>query len=88
MSKTVNLGAPYVHRITLRLTEEQQQFLIRISGMLGVSPSDYLRMSINTAMVGMKKYDDRLEEAYGAILGKEEVGMSDENVKADSNDIV
>ena len=88
MSKVVNLGAPYVHRITLRLTEEQQNFLVRISELLGVSPSDYLRMSINTAMVSMKKYDDKLDEAVNMLVGEDKVGMSDENVKTDSNNLV
>ena len=80
----MNLGSNYNHRITLRLNEEQYEFIIKVSSILGVSPSDYLRMSINSGMVASRKDLDVI--ANGEIL-KGMVG-TDENVKADSNNIV
>lgn len=80
----MNLGSNYNHRITLRLNEEQYDFIIKVSSILGVSPSDYLRMSINSGMVASRKDLDVI--ANGEIL-KGMVG-TDENVKADSNNIV
>ena len=37
-------------RITLRVTEDQMAFLREQTGVLGISPSDYLRMVINATM--------------------------------------
>ena len=47
---TVNYGDKYVHRVTLRLSDDQYHWLIGISKILGVTPSEYMRMSINTGM--------------------------------------
>lgn len=80
----VNLGSNYNHRITLRLNEEQYEFIIKVASILGVSPSDYLRMSINSGMIATKKDIDTI--ADGNVL-KGMVG-TDENVKTDINDIV
>lgn len=82
--KTVNLGDKYTHRVTLRINEEQYEFLIKVSSILGVSPSDYLRMTVNSSMVAMKNSIDDLSN--GNIL-KGKVGTN-ENVKTDSDDIV
>ena len=82
----MNLGTNYTHRVTLRLNDEQYDFIIKISAMLGVSPSDYLRMAINTGMVTMpKNIDETTEELSNKMKGL--VGTN-ENVKADSNNIV
>lgn len=72
-----NLGDKYTHRVTLRLNDEQYKFLIDVSEILGVSPSDYLRMSVNTGMVASKKNWDEVKG----------VGTN-ENVKTDSNNII
>ena len=37
-------------RITLRLTDEQFQFIRVQTDMLGITPSDYLRMVVNSLM--------------------------------------
>lgn len=79
--KYMNLGSNFNHRVTLRLNDEQYSFLISVSEMLGVSPSDYLRMSVNTGMVAMKN------TTYSETMQKGMVGTH-ENVKTDSNDIV
>lgn len=41
-------------RFTLRLTEEQSEFLISTAEMMGVSPSDVLRMTVNSMMYASK----------------------------------
>lgn len=81
----VNLGSNYTHRITLRLNDEQYDFIIKVANLLGVSPSDYVRMSINTGMVAMKNDISELNE--GNIITKGLVGMN-EDVKTDSDNIV
>lgn len=82
--KTVNMGDKYTHRITLRLNEEQYNFLIKISSILGVSPSDYMRMVVNSGMVTTKSNIDDLTN--GNLL-KGMVGTN-ENVKTNSDDIL
>lgn len=47
------------HRITLRLNEQQFDFVTATAEMLGVSPSDFLRMVINTALTTNKKLGER-----------------------------
>lgn len=73
---TVNYGTPYNHRMTLRLNDEQYNFILECAKLLGVSPSDYIRMSVNAGMVQVKE-----------LQKKGEVGTN-ENVKTDSNNIV
>ena len=77
MAKTTNLGDPYNHRLTLRLSDKQMNFLKDLSDIMGVSPSEYLRMTINTAAVSMSQ---KIE-----MMKKGEVGMH-EDVKTDNND--
>jgi hypothetical protein len=67
------------HRITLRLTDEQFDFVKLNSDTLGVSPSDFLRMVINTARVTTTKAIQDL---------KKEGGLGRENDKANIDDIV
>lgn len=54
-----------IHRITLRLTDEQFQFITANSEMLGVSPSDFLRMLINATVSTTKKVGDKFNERFG-----------------------
>ena len=82
--KTVNLGGKYTHRVTLRLNEEQYDFLIKVSTIIGVSPSDYLRMSVNSCMVATKNSLDEISEGN---MMKGMVGTN-ENVKTDSDNLV
>lgn len=79
MARTVNLGDKYTHRVTLRLNEEQYDFLIKVSGILGISPSDYLRMTVNAGMVATKNDSNVL---------KGMVGTNNENVKTNSDNIL
>lgn len=72
----VNMGDKYTHRITLRVNDDQFGFLTSMSEMLGVTPSDYIRMAVNTSMVAMKKNT--------TLKGM--VGTANENVETDFND--
>lgn len=80
MSKTVNLGDPLTHRLTLRLTDKQFDFLTNVSTLMGTTPSDYLRMAVNASMISSSKAIDKMM--------KGEVGMSNENIEANKHDIV
>lgn len=80
MSKTVNLGDPLTHRLTLRLTDKQFDFLTNVSTLLGTTPSDYLRMAVNTSMIASSKSLDKMM--------KGEVGMSNENIETNKHDIL
>lgn len=77
MAKTVNLGDKYTHRVTLRLNDDQYNWLIEVANVLGVTPSDYLRMSVNTGMVVTKEAAEKQKV--------QEVGTN-ENVKTDKHD--
>lgn len=81
----VNYGSNYTHRITLRLNDEQHDFVIKVAQLLGVSPSDYIRMSINTGMMALNK--DIEDLTSGKMAQKGMVGMN-ENVETNINDIV
>lgn len=77
MSKTVNMGEKYENRISLRLNDKQYDFLMKISEILGISPSEYLRMVVNSGMVQMQN-----NESLKGMVG------THENVKTDSNNII
>lgn len=64
-------------RITLRLNEEQFDFVKSNADFLGVSPSEFLRMVINATMATTK-----------TALKKVEEGLGRANDKTDSNDSV
>lgn len=67
-------------RITLRLTDDQFAFIKAQTDMLGITPSDYLRMVVNSIMFTAKgtKSDRQALEMMEA-LGRE-------NDKADKHD--
>ncbi len=78
----MNMGSKLDHRVTLRLNNDQYAFLLKVSELLGVSPSDYLRMTINSGMVATRLTLDDF------INGSESKGVvgTNENVKTDSDD--
>ena len=76
--KTVNLGDPYTRKLTLRLSEIQYKHLIRMSEEFETSPSNYIRYLIDKSL---SAYD---REYIEQIMG----GTSNENVKANSNDLL
>lgn len=65
------------NRITLRLNDEQFAFVKQNADILGVSPSEFLRMVVNAAMATAKM-----------TLIKIEGGLGRANDKTDSNDLV
>lgn len=77
----MNLGAKFDHRVTLRLNDEQYKFLLKVSDILGVSPSDYMRMTINSGMVATR---GNIDDFANGKLMKGLVGTN-ENVKTDSD---
>lgn len=87
-------------RVTLRLNEEQFNFVKRNADVLGVSPSEFLRMVVNSTMSASKqiteKLDDYLEGASDSEIEETSKrmikllkgGQGRENDKASINDIV
>ena len=66
-------------RITLRLNEEQFTFVKDQADILGVSPSEFLRMVVNASLATNKKLAEKLQER---------IGEGRENDKTDINNIV
>ena len=69
-----------VQRITLRLNESQFEFVKIQAETLGVSPSEFLRMVINSAMVMSTKANEKLVQIQNYMGGR-----GRENDKADCN---
>lgn len=67
-----------VSRITLRLNEEQFNFVKENADVLGVSPSEFLRMVVNASMATTKAVVTKIE---GGLTGRA-------NDKANIDDIV
>ncbi len=64
-------------RITLRLNEDQFAFVKQNADILGVSPSEFLRMVVNASMATAKTVNSKIERFTGR-----------ENDKTDINNIV
>ena len=69
------------HRITLRLNENQFEFVKSQADMLGVSPSEFLRMVINSAMVTASNVHPYVSTSLSSLGG----AIGRENDKADIN---
>ena len=65
------------NRITLRLNDDQFEFVKQNADFLGVSPSEFLRMVVNSSMAMSKTAILKIEEGLGRA-----------NDKTDSDDIV
>ena len=65
------------NRITLRLTDEQFKFVKDNADLLGVSPSEFLRMVVNTSMGLARQTEIKIKESLGR-----------ENEKTDKHNIV
>jgi len=48
-------------RITVRVNEEQFDYVNEMAKMLGVSPSEYIRQTINAGMYGMQHLKKEME---------------------------
>lgn len=80
-------------RITLRLNQDQFDFVKMNAEQLGVSPSEFLRMVVNSSMFAYRKMNesDKLKEAVEDISknAKSELeGIGRENDEADKHNIV
>lgn len=69
------------NRITLRLNDEQFDFVKQNADFLGVSPSEFLRMVVNASMASTKT-------ALGKIEQKLQEGLGRANDKTDSDNLV
>lgn len=69
------------NRITLRLNDEQFEFVKQNADFLGVSPSEFLRMVVNSSMAMTKTAVDKINEKFKEGLGRA-------NDKTDSNNLV
>ena len=62
------------NRITLRLNDEQFAFVKQNADLLGVSPSEFLRMVVNSSMAMTKtalgKFEQKLQEGLGRANDK------------------
>lgn len=58
--KTVNLGNSFTRRLSLRLNDEQFNFLCDVSKLTGLSPSEFLRTMVNTSMYSQRSEVDKL----------------------------
>ena len=72
-------------RITLRLNDQQFDFVKLNADFLGVSPSEFLRMVINASMATTKLAEDRMVSEVFSHLDNltSEGGHGRENDKAD-----
>lgn len=61
------------NRITLRLNDEQFDFVKQNSDFLGVSPSEFLRMVINASMATTKMTLTKVEEGLGRANDKTDI---------------
>lgn len=68
------------NRITLRLNDEQFAFVKANADLLGVSPSEFLRMVVNSSMAVSRQASNRIRE--------ELEGLGRENDETSSNDLV
>ena len=86
--KIANYGDPFIKRVTLRLTEKQMTWLGNVSHIMGISPSDYLRMVINTAMISTTKSVETMLSGNVGMPVEERIGGNDELVKTDGNNLI
>lgn len=58
-------------RITLRVTKEQFDYIKQQCEVLGVTPSDFLRMLVNACVFAGKKFDQKAATIGQEVLGRE-----------------
>lgn len=83
-----NLGEKYTRRITLRLTEEQFQTVVKLADILGVLPAEFLRMTVNTYVHATSTLDFQAKFGTIAQTIEGEGENVNEHVKTDKHDIV
>lgn len=75
-------------RVTLRLSEDQFEYVKGNADLLGVSPSDFLRMVINATMAMSKAACDAASVKLQEAEKREREGAGRENDKTDSDNFV
>lgn len=73
-----------LHRVTLRLNPDQFEYVKASADILGVSPSEFLRMVINSTMALTTQTSAKIQEITETIKG----GQGRENDKANIDDSV
>lgn len=58
------------NRVTLRLNDDQFEFVKSNADFLGVSPSEFLRMVVNASMSTTKVVSSKVEEGLGRANDK------------------
>lgn len=77
------------NRITLRLNDQQFEFVKKSAYVLGVSPSDFLRMVVNLSMASSQMSEAKVNDLdEGEVAKLLERGLRRENEKTDNDDIV
>ena len=77
------------NRITLRLNDQQFEFVKKSADVLGVSPSDFLRMVVNLSMASSQLSETKVNDLdEGDIANLFERGLRRENEETDNDDIV
>lgn len=77
------------NRITLRLNDQQFEFVKKSADVLGVSPSDFLRMVVNLSMASSQISEEKVNDLdEGEVAKLLERGLRRENEKTDNDDIV
>lgn len=56
------------HRITLRLNDEQFNYVLTDADKLGISPSEYIRQVLNLSMA---MYKEAMNKISTGVLGRE-----------------
>lgn len=67
-------------RITLRLNEEQFEFVKANADILGVSPSEFLRMVVNASMATSKAVAEKVSEKMEGLGRENDKTYSDDSV--------
>lgn len=66
-----NLGDSFTKRIDVRISDSNYIFLNEVSNLLGISPSEYVRMLINSSMVSYS------QKVMGANYENEQGNIND-----------
>ena len=61
------------NRITLRLNDDQFEFVKQNADFLGVSPSEFLRMVVNSSMAMSKTALSKIQEGLGRANDKSDI---------------
>lgn len=65
------------NRITLRLNDEQFEFVKNNADVLGVSPSEFLRIVVNSTMAMTKAASEKMKERF---IGRENDKTNFDNI--------